>query len=137
MSGNQRGGTVSQDTHTQRTLLVVEDDSVLYESIRLHFERHGWKCAWYDHAPADMDEVRALGADAGLIDVNLPAGNGIDLINCMRADGIDMPIIVMTGYIGAAERARSSGISNMEVLLKPFDLRKLQDKLSDAMFAAA
>ena len=128
---------MSQDTRAPRTILVVEDDSVLSESIRLHFERCGWKCAWYDHAPADMDEVRSLGADAGLIDVNLPAGNGIDLINCMRADGIDMPIVVMTGYIGAAERARASGIGNMEVLMKPFDLRSLQDKLSDAMYAAA
>ncbi len=125
------------DTEAGKTILVVEDDAVLFESIRLHFERCGWKCAWYDHAPADMEELRDLGADAGLIDVNLPAGNGIDLINCMRADGIDMPIVVMTGYIGAAERARASGHGNMQVLMKPFNLHKLQERLSLAMVAAA
>ncbi|MBL6955053.1 MAG: response regulator [Alphaproteobacteria bacterium] len=125
------------DTHERRTILVVEDDSVLYEAIRLHFDRNGWKCEWFDHAPANMDEVRELRADAGLIDVNLPAGNGIDLIKYMRADGIDFPVIVMTGYIGAAEQARASGIANMQVLMKPFDLRNLQDKLSQAMKPAA
>lgn len=83
-----------------------------------------------------MDEVRAIGADAGLIDVNLPAGNGIDLINCMRADGIDFPIVVMTGYIGAAQQARESGIANSQILMKPFHLRDLRVKLSTAMAAA-
>jgi two-component system response regulator PhoP len=124
-----------QDSNTEKTILVVEDDAVLYELIRLNFSRHGWNCKWFDHAPTNMDEVRALGADAGLIDVNLPAGNGIDLINCMRADGIDFPLIVMTGYIGAAERARASGIDNMQVLMKPFDLFNLRKKLSQAMAA--
>lgn len=124
-----------QDSNTEKTILVVEDDAVLYELIRLNFSRHGWNCKWFDHAPTNMDEVRVLGADAGLIDVNLPAGNGIDLINCMRADGIDFPLIVMTGYIGAAERARASGIDNMQVLMKPFDLFNLRQKLTQAMAA--
>jgi DNA-binding response OmpR family regulator len=122
-----------KDAHAPRTILVVEDDSVLYEAINLHFARSGWNCEWFDHAPTNMEEVKQLGADAGLIDVNLPAGNGIDLIKYMRADGIDIPVIVMTGYIGAAERARASGINNMQVLMKPFDLRNLQEKLSQAM----
>ena len=122
-----------ENTHAPRTILVVEDDSVLYEAIRLHFDRCGWRCEWFDHAPTNMQDVKGLDADAGLIDVNLPAGNGIDLIKYMRADGIDFPVIVMTGYIGAAERARASGIDNMQVLMKPFDLRNLQEKLSRAM----
>lgn len=125
------------ETHARRTILVVEDDSALFEAIRLHFDRSGWTCVWFDHAPTNMEVVRTLGADAGLIDVNLPAGNGIDLIQQMRAGGIHMPVVVMTGYIGAAERARASGIDNMQVLMKPFDLRSLQEKLSLAMQVAA
>jgi len=126
-----------QDPNAQKTILVVEDDVVLYELIKLNFSRHGWNCEWFDHAPSDMQQLRALGADAALIDVNLPAGNGIDLITCMRADGIDLPIIVMTGYIGSADKARASGVDNLQVLMKPFDLLNLREKLSQAMQAAA
>ena len=99
-----------QDIPARKTIIVVEDDAVLYESIRLHFQRIGWRCEWFAYAPSNMDEIRGLRADAALIDVNLPAGNGIELINRMRSSGINFPIIVMTGYIGAAERARACGI---------------------------
>ncbi len=64
-----------QDPNAQKTILVVEDDAVLYELIRLNFAKHGWNCKWFDYAPTDMNQVRALGADAGLIDVNLPSSS--------------------------------------------------------------
>ena len=89
------------------------------------------------YAPSNMDEVRGRGADGALIDVNLPAGNGIDLVVQMQAEGINIPIIVMTGYIDAAEKVRAMGRANVQVLLKPFDLHKMREMLSQAMDAAA
>ena len=94
------------DRQTQRTMLVVEDDSVLYQAIKLALSRHGWRCEWYAYAPSSMDELQGLGADGALIDVNLAAGNGIDPVVQMQAEGINIPIIVMTGYIDAAEKVR-------------------------------
>ena len=125
------------DRQTQRTVLVVEDDSVLYQAIKLALSRHGWRCEWYAYAPSSMDELRGLGADGELIDINLPAGNGIDLVVQMQAEGINIPIIVMTGYIHAAEKVRAMAQANVQVLLKPFDLHKMREMLSQAMDAAA
>ncbi len=125
------------DRQTQRTVLVVEDDSVLYQAIKLALSRHGWRCEWYAYAPSSMDELRGLGADGALIDVNLPAGNGIDLVVQMQAEGINIPIIVMTGYIDAAEKVRAMAQANVQVLRKPFDLHKKREMLSQAMDAAA
>jgi FixJ family two-component response regulator len=127
----------AMDPQTQRTVLVVKDDSVLYQAIELALGRRGWRCEWYAYAPSNMDEVRGLGADGALIDVNLPAGNGIDLVVQMQAEGINIPIIVMTGYIDAAEKVRAMGRANVQVLLKPFDLQKMREMLSQAMDAAA
>ncbi len=126
-----------QEIPAQKTIIVVEDDAVLFESIRLHFKRCGWRCEWFAYAPSSMDEVRGLRADAALIDVNLPAGNGIDLIRSMRSSGINFPIVVMTGYIGAAEQARACDIRDLQVLMKPFDLRSLQETLSQALYTVA
>lgn len=128
---------MAENTQHQKTIIIVEDDSVLYEAMRMYLRRYGWNCEWYAYAPTSMDEVRGLRAEAAIIDVNLPAGNGIDLINRMTADGVDFPIVVITGDINAAEQVRANGLANVQVLMKPFDLSNLQNLLPQAANAAA
>lgn len=116
---------------------MVEDDKVFYDTIRLHLSRQGWQCEWFAYAPSDMNEIRDLRADVALIDVNLRLGNGIDLIEQLLASGIHMPVIVMTGYVDAADQVQARAMSHVQVLMKPFDLSQLQDSLSQALDQAA
>lgn len=66
-----------------------------------------------------------------LVDLDLPDGNGDELIVDLRRRGSNVPVWVVTGDASSAtaERLRSSGIDR--VLVKPFDVTALIADLCD------
>jgi two-component system response regulator YesN len=56
-----------------------------------------------------------------IIDVNLPDGNGVDLVPLLRADHENLPIVLSTGHVelSLGEQPRTLA------LMKPYQLREL------------
>jgi hypothetical protein len=60
---------MSEETDGQRAILVVEDDSSLYEAIKLHLSRYGWKCEWFAYADRGVhEEIRLIEHGSQFID---------------------------------------------------------------------
>jgi len=57
-----------------------------------------------------------------IIDVNLPDGNGVDLIPLLRAEQEDLPIVLSTGHV---ELNLSDEKNHILSLMKPYQLREL------------
>ena len=82
-------------------LLIVEDHSLVREGLRMllddskRFERC-WEC---DSLAAGIDRAHALGAELGLVmlDLGLPDASGIEALERMRAAVPAVPVIVVSG----------------------------------------
>jgi FixJ family two-component response regulator len=57
-----------------------------------------------------------------IIDVNLPDGNGVDLIPLLRAEHADLPIVFSTGHV---ELNLSNEKNRILALMKPYELSDL------------
>ncbi len=111
------------------TSLVLEDDVTLARAYQRILESLG-----YDVAVAHrVDEARALIRDKApellLIDIDLPDGNGLDLMEELRNDTRGR-FIVISG--DDSQRAAIKSIRNqaVELLLKPVDLASLRQRLT-------
>ena len=110
-------------------VLLIEDNA----ASRFGFVRYFSKDGYAVREAADLAEaVRALAADrfdAIVMDINLPDGNGIDLIDTIRANDPTIPIIVITGSgnIRLAVQAMQRGADNF--LTKPVDNAALAEYL--------
>ena len=62
-----------------------------------------------------------------ILDVQMPRFNGVELLLTMRADGIDVPIIIMTGREDLEEDELLQFPGVVDFLRKPFDLEHLYD----------
>ncbi len=109
--------------------LVLEDDVTLARAYQRILESLG-----YDVAVAHrVDEARALIRDKApellLIDIDLPDGNGLDLMEELRNDTRGR-FIVISG--DDSQRAAIKSIRNqaVELLLKPVDLASLRERLT-------
>src|SRR5512143_3201469 len=99
-------------------LLVVDDDKKVLVAARRLLEQQG-------HVVDAFDEVgRALAAfvanaeayDGAILDVNIGAGDGVDLAIKLRARRASFPVAFATGSDESAARAAPHG----EVLHKPY-----------------
>lgn len=112
-----------------RTLLIVDDNPSVRESLRLLLERRGYAVLVASSGAEALALAGQHRIDAGIIDVNMPGMNGLVVCRTLRTraaeSGRDFPVWMITGArTPELERAaRESGA--LEVLSKPFDYVEL------------
>jgi DNA-binding NtrC family response regulator len=106
-------------------ILVVDDEENLSYSIRLALQRQGHKCRVADTVSAALEECNRSVPDLTLIDMQLPDGNGLDLMIWLRDRELDMPVIVVTAYgtVDNAVTAMKQGAA--DYLQKPLSIEEV------------
>ena len=99
-------------------ILLVEDEQTVAEVIAGLLRSRGHDVVHVLHGLAALSEVAADGFDVGLLDLDLPALDGIAIAGQLRAMGYELPLIAVT--------ARSDAYAEQQVLAAGFDgfLRK-------------
>lgn len=110
-------------------ILLVEDDTLLADSIREGLEKGGFAV---DHLNAAEPAVSALGLthyDLAIVDIGLPGMSGLDLIRLLRQRNILVPILILTARDGLDDRISGLDLGGDDYMVKPFQLPELQARL--------
>ena len=78
--------------------LVVDDEAVVRELLTSVLEMSGYTAEAVETAEAGVEAIRGGGFDLLVTDKNLPGHDGVDLIAQVRAEGFDLPAVLVTGY---------------------------------------
>ena len=106
---------------TTPTVVVVDDDVSVRESLELLIQEEGWHPALFDSAEAFLARLPTLVPSCLVLDVNLPDLSGLDIQERISHEKSSAPIIFITGYgdIPTSVRAMKAGAA--EYLTKPLD----------------
>ena len=117
---------------TRRTILVVEDDAVLREALADHLAHDHRVIAAGSRAQA-LAAFERQSVDLVVLDMHLPDGDGLSLIETFRADDHAPQVVVVTAFpkVQAAVRALKAGA--FDFINKPFDLDQLEIVISKAL----
>ena len=110
---------------TKAHILVTDDDVSLRSTLTKVLTGQGYDVTAC-HTGEDMRvRLDARRPDLILLDVFLGPANGIDILKAIRAEGHDMPVIMMTAHseVSLAVQAMKQGATDFVV--KPFDLNHL------------
>ncbi|HZP92504.1 MAG TPA: response regulator transcription factor [Burkholderiales bacterium] len=106
-------------------LLLVEDDPMIGESVRLGLRQDGFAVDWVQDGKAAETALAAQPYDLALLDLGLPGKSGLDLLAAMRRAGNGVPVLILTARDGVADRVRGLDGGADDYLVKPFDLNEL------------
>ena len=106
-------------------VLVVEDDMLLSEHLAQALGAHHHQVEVAADGEAGLDLVEAISYDLVLLDMHLPKLDGIHFCQQLRAEGKEVPIVMMT-----AEKALASKIMGLDAgaddyMLKPLNIEEL------------
>jgi two-component system OmpR family response regulator len=110
-------------------VLLVEDDVRLASAVRRALRAEGVVA---DVAMTGSDAlwmVRAADYDAMVLDVMLPGVDGFETCRTLRADGVWVPILMLTARDGIEDRVRGLDEGADDYLTKPFSLAELLARL--------
>jgi DNA-binding response OmpR family regulator len=106
-------------------ILLLEDDPVLGKGLQVHLQTAGYDVTWETHLSKARESQSQNPFDLLLLDVNLPDGNGFDLVKEVRNHGSRLPILMLTAR--ADEDSVVTGFESgaNDYIRKPFSNREL------------
>ena len=106
---------------TMPTVVVVDDDISIRESLELLIQNEGWQPALFESAQEFLAQLPTVVPSCLILDVNLPDLSGLDIQQRISDKKSSTPIIFITGYgdIPTSVRAMKAGAA--EFLTKPLD----------------
>jgi len=117
----------------RRMVFVVDDDEAVRDSMCALLESAGIEVRDYASA-IDFLRSTSLHTDGCLLlDVNMPGMSGIELLERLRSEGNQMPVIIMTARSDRTLKERVLRSGALEILDKPVDEGLLMKALDLAL----
>jgi DNA-binding response OmpR family regulator len=120
----------------RQALLVVEDDEATCSFLAENLRADGFRVATATGAGEALRAIEVRNPALVLLDLALESGDGLDVLDGVRAaDGLasridpDLPIMVLTGRRGEADRVRGFARGADDYVVKPFSYGELLGRI--------
>ena len=115
-------------------VLLVEDSPMINGALKLLLESGGFDVTLATTAAEAIESGSAQRADVMLLDISLPEGDGLAVLEQLTARGMKpVTTYAMTGYSDSATRDRCLAAGCDDVLLKPVPVQQLLRIVSEAV----
>jgi FixJ family two-component response regulator len=122
VAGRPDGCDALQD---RNIVFVVDDDPGVLKGVQRLLRQHDYKPILFSSAEAFKNHTDFESAVCVILDINLNDGSGIELRHRLKAAGIRVPVIYMTGNDDAAVRKAALDSGCIAFLTKPFSVQEL------------
>lgn len=110
-------------------ILLVEDDAMIGESVRVGLRRDGFTVDWVrDGRAAELALANGV-YDLMLLDLGLPKKDGLEVLKSMRRQGNRTPVLILTARDSVSDRITGLDSGADDYLVKPFDLDELAARI--------
>jgi two-component system, OmpR family, response regulator MprA len=106
-------------------VLVVDDDLKVRASLDRALRANGFDVQLAEDGGAALAKIEESSFDAVVLDVLMPGLDGISVCRSLRADGSDVPILMLTARTAVADRVTGLEAGADDYLIKPFALEEL------------
>jgi two-component system alkaline phosphatase synthesis response regulator PhoP len=106
-------------------ILLVEDELHLHEALKLNLEMEGYEVTSAFEGPRALHLIQHSHFDLIILDVMLPGLDGFSIIETVRLNNIETPILVLSAKNTSINRVQGLKLGADDYLTKPFNLEEL------------
>lgn len=110
-------------------ILVVEDDTTNREFLRRSLEENSYEPVLASSAAEAELASRTGDIDGAIVDLMLPDGDGISLIQRMKANGLSAPVLILSARRSVDDRVFGLETGGDDYLTKPYAITELLARL--------
>jgi two-component system response regulator MprA len=110
-------------------ILVVDDEAAVRDSLSRTLRFEGYEVTVAEDGLAAIDLVRRQEPDAVVLDVMMPCLDGLETCRRMRAEGLLLPVLMLTARDSVGDRVAGLDAGADDYLVKPFALQELLARL--------
>ncbi|EGR1865967.1 TPA: response regulator [Vibrio vulnificus] len=110
-------------------LLLIEDDTLLGQSMVTSLSRHGYTVDWLEKGSGVTSALKTEDFTAVILDLTLPDIDGLDVLRNIRSAGFNLPVVILTARDDIKDRVQGLDRGADDYLGKPFALEELLARL--------
>lgn len=115
------------------TVFIVDDDPAMRDSLSWLLQSEGLSVETHPTAEVFLDTYDPARPGCLVLDVRLPGMSGLDLQDELRARGITLPVVVVTGYGETSTKARALKAGALDFIEKPIKVELLLGRVRQAL----
>ena len=126
--------TAIDSTNNPPTILVVEDEKYVRESLTAYLDDIGYRVLEAENGQTGLELFRSQRPDIVMTDLRMPIMDGFSLVEAIRAETEFTPIVVVSGVGAIDEAVRAMRLGAWDYLSKPIvNLEELQITLERSL----
>ena len=115
------------------SILIVEDDITFGMMLKTWLGKKGFEVSSVSNIARARKHIESQNVDLILSDLRLPDHEGIDLLKWMNEQGMDIPLIIMTGYADIQSAVQAMKLGARDYIAKPVNPEELLKKISECL----
>ena len=128
-------GTTGQTQAKRATLMIVDDDPAVLETLELALTWKGYDVVTAESGEAAASAARTVDVDLVLTDLRMGEMNGLQTMLAIKALKPNVRVMIVTGFASAAMEAELMEAGAYAIVTKPFALDDLFAAVRQALEA--
>jgi DNA-binding NtrC family response regulator len=120
--GEKKNGHAMSTILSGSTVLVADDEQGIRDMLREFLEDEGATVTLATSGTEALAAIKDGDPDAAIVDVRMPAPDGLALLQQLRSDGIDTPVVIVTAQGSSSITIEVMQRGAYDYIAKPFDL---------------
>ena len=112
-------------TSSQARILIAEDELSLNDLLQDALRMNGYQTISAKHGLEALRLVREEKPDLVILDINMPQIDGFEVLEKLRKENNNVPVIVLTARDQKDDKATGFGLGADDFVTKPFGLEEL------------
>ena len=110
-------------------VLLIEDDLDIGNGVRIALTDQGITVVWVRRLADALAALESAAHDIVLLDLGLPDGDGISLLQRLRRERQTLPVLILTARDALSDKLAGLDAGADDYLVKPFALAELLSRL--------
>ena len=123
--------STNQKPNPPRTILVVEDEKLMLRLLEKTLSEHGYAVFTAADGEAALETYccHKMEIDVVMLDVGLPKVKGVDVFHKMKSENPSVRVVISSGYLEPALRAKMREAGVEHFIQKPYMLDKVVETI--------
>ena len=117
----------------KRTILCVDDEPAIGLILQDTLERMGHRAVGAANVPEALGALSRGGIELIISDFRMPGLSGLEFLELLRDQGLDIPLIILTGFASIEHAVTAIKAGAADYITKPIDTRKLPRQVAELL----
>lgn len=114
-------------------LLIVEDEIELLDATSGYLEKEDFVCETAPNFFEAEDKLISYNYDVVILDINLPDGNGLDLLKFIKEKSPETGVLIVSAKDSLDDRLKGLDLGADDYITKPFHLAELNSRVNSLL----